>query len=347
MFCSKRKGSSNDEDENEDINVSGEECQAKRGRLDDHSPSRFKEANSFSTGGLNVTNAESDEDDVFVPSAHPFQNNKHLTQAILDNNRIPQRSPISSDDLGIPHYHKSLSLSRSPVPLDHQHPMMRRLEIEARHIGGSVASSSSTLSSTSPKPGIIPPHPQLTPPLSHSMNTQKPIPSIPTSHYLPPTPPSPYLPTSPFYHQYQQMIAAHRYQMLSQYAAAAAAANLPAHTSPFYAPNPPHFGFPHPPINHALTLPPSSHPSPVPSLPLSSSSSLCLSPPSIDKISRSSPSPALPLKADSTTSLLMPSTDDSSGNSSLHTAKRLGLPAIKTNENYDMETRASIRSYQK
>ena len=346
-FYSKRKGSSNDEDENEDINVSEDDSQSKRVRLDNHSPSRFKDSANLSADRENTINGDSDEDDVFVTNSRPFQNNKHLTESLLDNQRPPHISPSSGDDPLLHPYHRSVSMSRSPIPLEHQHPMMRRLEMEARHSKCSHASTSSTLSSTSPKPGIIQPHPQLTPPLSHSITSQKQLPSIPSSNYLPPTPPSPYLPTSPFYHQYQQMLAAHRYQMLSQYAAAAAAANLPAHNPPFYASNAPHFCFPHPTITPTLALPPSSHPSPIPSLPLSSSSSLCLSPPSIDKASRSIPSPTLPFKADSTTSLLMPSPGESNTKSPLNATKFLGLPPIKTNENYDIETGASIRSYQK
>ena len=298
-----------------------------------------------------MINGDSDEDDVFVPNSNSFQNDRHLTQSMLGHHRSRHISPTSTDDPRLPQYHQPLSSpsqSRSPIPLEHHHPMMRRLEMEARHIGGSVASTSSTLSSTSPKSGIIPPHPQLTPPLTHSLNTNKPIPSLPSPHYLPPTPPSPYLPTSPFYHQYQQMIAAHRYQMLSQYAAAAAAAaNLPTHTPPFYASNTPHFGFPHPQLNPSVALPPTSHPSHMHSLPLSSSSSLCLSPPSMDKISRSSPSPAVTLKADSTTSLLMPSRESSNIDTQLHTTKLLGLPPIKTMDSYNVESRASIRSNEK
>ena len=59
---SKRKGSSNGDEECEDSNVSGEECHSKRNRVDEDSSSRFKQ----SPKPEDVISGDSDEDDVFV-----------------------------------------------------------------------------------------------------------------------------------------------------------------------------------------------------------------------------------------------------------------------------------------
>ena len=254
-----------------------------------------------------MISGDSDEDDVFVPNSKQFQHSKQAPHPILDHHRQLHLSPPSSDNVPQSQYRNSYtnppSSCPSPVSLEQHHPMMRRLEMESRYIGGSVASTSSTSSSASPKSCIIPPHPQLTPPLPHPMGPQH---SVSSPHYLPPTPPSPYLPASPFYHQYQQMLAAHRYQMLSQYAVAAAAANLPSHPPPFYPSNGPHFGFSHTPLSSSLNLSTNLAAPGLPRLPTSSSASSHLSPP-LYKFENRSPSPAKLLKADSTTAIVSPS----------------------------------------
>jgi hypothetical protein len=296
-----------------------------------------------------VINGDSDEDDVFVPNSKLFQDNKNDPRPILESNRFLHLSPSSVDDTRLPHYrapYTNFPLSSSPVALDQHHPMMRRLEMEARHIGGSVASTSSTSSSASPKSGILSTHPQLTPPLSHPINSHTSIPNIPSPHYLPPTPPSPYLPASPFYHQYQQMIAAHRYQMLSQYAAAAAAVNLPSHHPPFYASNAGHLGFPQPPINSSFSFSGRSNPPGVSHSPFSSTSSQRLSP-SMDKITSRTPSPTKPSKADSTTTVPLPSMRDSNIHSHLSPTEYLGPLTSRSFDANLPDTAAPLRRISK
>ena len=291
-----------------------------------------------------MISGDSDEDDVFVPSSKSFQINKNIPPSILENNRPLHLSPSSVDDARLSHYRTAyhhLPSSTSPLPLEQHHPMMRRLEMEARHVsvGGSVASTSSTSSSASPKSCILPPHPQLTPPLPHPTSSQSSIPTITSPPYLPPTPPSHYIPTSPFYHQYQQMLAAQRYQMLSQYAAAAAAANLPHHHSPFYASNASHFGFPHPPINSSFALSAASTTPTVSQLPFMSNSHLNISP-SFDKIAGRSPSPPRPSKADSTTAIVSPPHEDSYIPAHRSPQKFIALPKSRSIGNIDVENTA-------
>ena len=343
---SKRKGSSNGDEECEDSNVSGEECHSKRNRLDEDNSLRLKQ----SPKPEDVISGDSDEDDVFVPTSRPFHSNMHTHKAILDNHRQLRLSPPPSNNPSLlPHYrppYTHLPVSNTPISMEQTHPMMKRLEMEARHIGGSIASTSSTSSSASPRSGSL--NPQLTPPLPHSIASQAPAPSIPSPHYLPPTPPSPYLPASPFYHQHLQMLAAHRYQMLSQYAAAAAAANLPQHHSPFYAPGTNHFGFPHSPINSTMGLPLSSSATVLPhsSLTASSNPHTPSSPPLHKILNRSSPSPSMSSRVDSTTTMVTsPASNDSIISSQTSPSKYLGLSKIKNLANTDPDTTVSARNF--
>ena len=297
-----------------------------------------------------MISGDSDEDDVFVPTTRPFHSNMHTHKTILDNHRKLHLSPPPSNNPSLlPHYrppYTHLPVSNTPISMEQTHPMMKRLEMEARHIGGSIASTSSTSSSASPRSGSL--NPQLTPPLPHSIVSQAPVPSIPSPHYLPPTPPSPYLPASPFYHQHLQMLAAHRYQMLSQYAAAAAAANLPQHHSPFYAPGTNHFGFPHSPINSAMGLPLSSSATVLPhsSLTASSNPHTPSSPPLHKILNRSSPSPSMSSRADSTTTMVTSlASNDSIISSQTSPSKYLGLSKIKGLANTDPDTTGSARNF--
>ena len=348
-FCSKRKGSSNCDEDTDENNASGEEYYSKRNRLDENSSLKSRGSPRYNGNTDDVISGESDEDDVFAPIAKPSPHNPFNT-SVMDKKRPFQLSATSTAENTRLHEHRSIYHhlpSTSPSSMDQHLPMMRRLELEARQgsVGGSMASTSSTSSSVSPKSCTVPPVQQVTPPLPHYLNPHNTSQPIVSPSYLPPTPPSAhYIPTSPFYHQYQQMLAAQRYQMLSQYAAAAAAASLPPPHPPFYSSVASHFGLPHPPLNSSFGLSTTTTTPVTSQLSFASTPNLNVSP-SLDRISTRSASPPRPSKADSTTAAILPTNEMSNNPIQLSPSKLNALHGNKYISNGDIEATAPPRHF--